>query len=48
MKLNKLMFKKVKYGSVVAMGGYSLLSNEWECVQEGNVSYSYTQGCEGS
>lgn len=42
MKLNKLKFKKVKYGCVISMGGYSYISNDAMCMEEGNPSYNYT------
>lgn len=47
MKLKKLKFKKVKYGSVLLMGGWSYSSNEQECIDEGNVGYGYnTPSCQ--
>lgn len=44
MKLNKLKFKKVKYGCVISMGEYSYISNDAMCATTGTPSYNYT-GC---
>ena len=48
MKLLKLRFKKIKYSWFLSMGGYSYTTNEYECVMEGNTSFSHLANCEGS
>lgn len=45
MKLNKLKFKKVRYGSILSMGGYSQIANDTSCLEGGNPSYRQIDGC---
>ena len=45
MKLTKLKFKKVRYGSILSMGGYTHIANDALCMEGGNPSYRQIDGC---